>query len=85
MVFESIPVSSISTRLETVLSQFVCLNLLAHLPLDFQESFHKINFMSTFLSWQGAPEIEDQIETTKLHFRGKGLSTVENVEKKFWD
>ena len=85
MVFESIPVGSVSTRLETVLSQLVCLYLLAQLSLDFQESFHQVNVMSAFLNWQGASEIEDQVESAKLHFRSKGLSSVENVEKKFWD
>lgn len=85
MVFESIPVSSVSTRLETVLSQLMCLHLLAQLSLDFQESLHQVNVMSTVLSWQGASEIEDQVESAELHFRSKGFSSVENVEKKFGD
>ena len=85
MVFESIPVSSVSTWLETVLSQLMCLHLLAQLSLDFQESLHQVNVMSTFLSWQSASEIEDQVESAELHFRSKGFSSVENVEKKFGD
>ena len=76
MVFKSIPIGSISARFETVLSQFVRLHLLAHLSLYFQESFHQINVMRAFLSWQGASEIEDQIESAKLHFRSKGLSSI---------
>lgn len=85
MVFESIPVGSVCTRLETVLSQLVCLHLLAQLSLDFQESLHQVYVMGTFLSWQSASEIEDEVESAELHFRSKGLSSVENVEKKFWD
>ena len=84
MVFKSVPVGPISARLETGLTQLVCLHLLAQLSLDFQEGFHQIEIVSTFLSWQGASEIEDKVESAKLHFRCKGLASVENVEEKFW-
>ena len=84
MVFESVPVGSISARLETGLSQLVCLHLLPQLPLDFQEGFHQIEVVSTFLSWQGASEVEDKVESAELHFRSQGFASVENVEEKFW-
>jgi len=68
MIFESVPVGSIGARLETGLTQLVCLHLLAQLSLDFQEGFHQIELVSAFFSWQGASEVEDKVESAKLNF-----------------
>ena len=84
MVFKSVPVGPISARLETGLTQLVRLHLLAQLSLDFQEGFHQIEVVSAFLGWQGASEVEDKVKSAELHFRSKGLASVENVEEKFW-
>ena len=40
--------------------------------------------LRAFLGWQGASEVEDKVKSAELHFRSKGLASVENVEEKFW-
>jgi len=84
VVLEGVPIGTISSWFEAILTEFMCLNLFPQLSLNFQESLHELRFLDTF-GWLSGSKVQNQEEFTKFDFRGQCFSTIEHIEKYFWN